>query len=369
MNILFYTDTPNYGGAEKQMALLAKHLKPLGCRVSLACGKYSKLKDRMGELRKVYSDIHLLPTAHKHDPRHYTQLTKLLKKERFDLIHIHLWNPGSCRYAFWAAKKAGLPIVTTEHDPFDLSGLKKIIKQKCLSKTDQIIAISLDNFGQISQYGESVKKRLNIVHNGIELDKFLDNHDKVSLPVQHGGLVITCIAELHERKGQKYLIRAFKKLQVEMPKLHLMLVGTGPDEANLKSRYADVPNLHFLGWRDDIPQILNSSDIFVLPSLREAFGLVVIEAMASGVTVIVTDNGGAKDIIEHGKSGFLVPPSNVDRLADAIRVVLQNPDQKRDIEKAAIERVREKFTAERMAYKTFEVYSRLLPHCLQIAAK
>jgi len=372
MNILFYTDTPSYGGAEKQMALLAKYLKPLDCRVSLACGRYSRLKEKMGELRKVYADIHLLPTIHKHDPRHYTQLTKLLKKEKFDLIHIHLWNPGSCRYAFFAAKKVGLPIVTTEHDPFDLSGLKKMIKQKCLTKTDQIIAISSDNFRQISQYGKDVKNRLHRVYNGIEIDRYLDNIDKVSLPartypfgtggpVQNGDLVITCIAELHPRKGQKYLIKAFKKLQAEMPKLHLMLVGTGPNEANLKSRYANIPNLHFLGWRDDIPQILKSSDIFVLPSLKEAFGLVLIEAMASGTAVIATDNGGPKDIIEDGKSGYLIPPANIDRLVDAIQIILRNPDHKRDVEQAALKRAAEKFTAERMAKETLKIYN-----CLDI---
>lgn len=359
MNILFYTDTPNYGGAESEMALLAKHLKPLGCRVSLACGAYSRLKERVDELKKAYADIHFLPTIHKHDPRHYTQLIKLFKKEKFDLIHIHLWNPGSCRYAFFAAKKSGVPIVVTEHDPFDLTGLKKLIKQKCLSKTDQIIAISLDNFRQISEYGESVKNRLNIIHNGIELDRFLDNTDKASLPVKDGDLVITCIAELHPRKGQKYLIQAFKKLQAEMPNLHLVLVGTGPDEANLKSQYFDAPNIHFLGWRDDIPQILKSSDVFVLPSLKEAFGLVVLEAMTSGIAVIATDNGGTKDIIEHGKSGFLVPPANPDAIADTIRILLQNPDQKKDIEKFAIERVKGKFTADEMARKTLEVYKKV----------
>jgi len=369
MEILFYTDTPNYGGAEKQMELLAKHLKPLGCRVSLACGTYSALGGKQDELKKVYEHVYTLPTIHKHDPRHYTTLQKLLKNGGFDLIHIHLWNPGSCRYAFWAAKKAGIPIVTTEHDPFELTGVKGTIKRKCLNKTDQIIAISLDNFGHLSELGEHTKNRLNMVHNGIELDRYLDSMDIVSLParpaynwpferVQKGDLVVTCIAELHKRKGHKYLIEAFKKLQAEVPTLHLMLVGTGPDEAGLRAKYKDITNLHFLGWREDIPQILKASDIFVLPSLREAFGLVLLEAMVSGVACVATDNGGAKDIIENGKSGYLVPPANSDRLADAIRTLLRNPDQKRDIERAALERVKSEFTADVMAMKTLEVYKK-----------
>jgi glycosyltransferase involved in cell wall biosynthesis len=358
MKVLFYTDTPNYGGAEKQMELLARHLKPLGCEVSLACGAYSELIPRTDGL-KAYERVFSLSTLHKHDPRHYSELKKLLQKERFDLIHIHLWNPGSCRYAFFSAKKAGIPIVTTEHDPFELTGIKGIIKRKTLAKTDQIIAISMDNVRQLSEYGEYVKNRLNCVNNGIEIDRFLDNKDSASLNVQKGDLVITCIAELHERKGHKYLIEAFKKLQTEMPMLHLFLIGKGPNEAHLKSVYGNVTNLHFLGWREDIPQILKMTDVFVLPSLREAFGLVLLEAMASGVAVVATDNGGTKDIIEDGKSGFLVPPENSDRLADAIRTLIHNPEQKKDMEKIALERVKTLFTAEKMAERTLEVYKKI----------
>ncbi|MBU1018119.1 glycosyltransferase family 4 protein [Patescibacteria group bacterium] len=356
--ILFYTDTPNYGGAEKQMELLAKHLKLFGCSVSLACGAYSVLKRRKSELQKVYEHTYLLPTIHKHDPRHYTQLKKLLKTGEFDLIHIHLWNPGSCRYAFWAAQHAKIPIVTTEHDPFELGGLKHKIKKMCLAKSDQMIAISMDNFRHLSDYGDNVKNRLNLIHNGIEADRFFDNHDKASLPVQKGDLVITCIAELHKRKGHRHLLQAFKRLQAEFPTLHLMLVGAGSEEKELKEKYGDIPNVHFLGWREDIPQILKASDVFVLPSLREAFGLVILEAMASGVIAVATDNGGAKDIIEDGKSGYLVPPANSERLTEAIRTILTNPDQKRDIEKTALERVSTHFTAKVMAKKTAKVYGK-----------
>ena len=357
--ILFYTDTPNYGGAEKQMALLAKHLRPLGYSVSLACGAYSILKQRKSELIKVYEETYLLPTIHKHDPRHYTKLKQLLKSGKFDLIHIHLWNPGSCRYAFWAAEKAKVPIVTTEHDPFELSGLKGKIKRKCLAKTDQIIAISLDNYRHLSEYNEIDKNRLNLICNGIEIDKFVDNQERASLPAKDGDIVITCIAELHPRKGHKYLLQAFERLRREMPTLHLVLVGIGPIEKELKEKYSNLPNVHFLGWREDIPQILKASDIFILPSLREAFGLVLIEAMASGVIAVATDNGGTKGIMEHGKSGYLVPPANSERLAEAIRTILMNPDQKRDIEKAALERVQTHFTADVMAEKTAGVYEKI----------
>lgn len=358
--ILFYTDTPNYGGAERQMELLAKYLKPLGFEVSLAYGMYSKLAEKKAEIEAAYTKTYLIPTLHKHDPRHYSYLKQLLREEKFDLLHIHLWNPGACRYAFWAGHHAKVPIVTTEHDPFELKGLKKWVKGLCLRKTDRIIAISSDNLGQISELVEHPKDTVFLSHNGIEIGPFLDNRDKASLDVENGATVITCVAEMHPRKGHKYLIEAFNRLQKNMPSLHLILVGTGPIEQELKAKYGANTHIHFLGWRKDIPQILRASDLFVLPSLREAFGLSIVEAMASGVPAIATETGGAKDIIENGKSGLLVSPGDSESLAKAIKTLLDNPGQRKDLAKNALERVKTLFTAERTAERTAEIYRGLL---------
>ncbi|MFH1410889.1 MAG: glycosyltransferase family 4 protein, partial [Patescibacteria group bacterium] len=130
-HILFYTDTPNLGGAEKHMLLLAKYLSAKEVQVSLAYGRYSKISKLHAEFARYCKQIFVLSTLHKHDPRHYSQLRKILAKNKFDLIHLHLWNPGSCRYAFFMASNLKIPIITTEHDPFELKGVKKLIKKSC----------------------------------------------------------------------------------------------------------------------------------------------------------------------------------------------------------------------------------------------
>lgn len=358
-HVLFYTDTPNLGGAEKHMLLLAKHLSQKGVAVSLAYGRYSKIAKLHSEFTKYCKQIFVLDTFHKHDPRHYSELKKIFAGFKFDLIHLHLWNPGSCRYAFFAAASVGLPIVTTEHDPFELTGIKRLLKKKCLLKTARTITVSKDSFRLLGEFYGMSEKRLELVHNGIEIDKFLDNRVKAILPVQHGAPVITCIGELHHRKGHRYLIEAFKKLQTHMPQIGLMLVGKGPAEQELKDQYSQIPNVHFLGWREDTPQILRASDIFVLPSLKEAFGQVILEAMASGVVVVATNNGGVVDIIQDGVTGYLVPPASSEAIADRIALILKNPDQKKDIEKAALHTVKINFTAEKMAQKTLAVYEKV----------
>ncbi|MBN2306459.1 glycosyltransferase family 4 protein [Candidatus Peregrinibacteria bacterium] len=357
-HVLFYTDTPNLGGAEKHMLLLAKHLHQKGVGVSLAYGRYSTLRKLHDEFTKCGGSVYMLDTLHKHDPRHYTRLKKILSKHKFDLIHLHLWNPGACRYAFFAAPK-GLPIVTTEHDPFELRGMKRFLKKKCLKKTMRTIVISSDNFRLLDEYYEFPAERLELVHNGIEIDKFLDNHDQADLPVQKGTQIITCVAELHHRKGHRYLLEAFRKIQAHLPLTSLILVGTGPAESELKDQYSQIPNVHFLGWRDDIPQILRASDVLVLPSLKEAFGQVILEAMVSNVVTVATNNGGPVDIIKNGLTGYLVPPASSEALAEKLITILKNPEQRHDIEKAALNSVKENFTAEKMAEGTLAVYKKV----------
>lgn len=358
-HVLFYTDTPNFGGAEKHMFLLAKYLNQKEVAVSLAYGRYSQLSKMRSEFANCCQQVFVLDTLHKHDPRHYTELKKILKTHTFDLIHLHLWNPGACRYAFFAASALVVPIVTTEHDPFELTGLKGFIKKNCLQKTARTITVSQDNIRLLGEFYGVPEKRLELVHNGIEIDRFLDNHEEAHLPVQKGAPVIICIAELHPRKGHRYLFDAFSKLQTHRPNVQLVLVGSGPAERELKDRYSLWPNVHFLGWREDIPQILKASDILVLPSLKEAFGQVILEAMASGVTAVATDNGGVKDIIQDGITGYLVPPANSEALADRLARILSNPDQKRDVEKAALASVKAHFTVQKMAENTLAVYRKV----------
>ncbi len=354
-HILFYTDTPNLGGAEKHMLLLAKHLSKKGIAVSLAYGKYSKVARLHDEFVKYCEEIYVLNTLHKHDPRHYSELKEVLSKNKFDLIHIHVWNPASGRYAFFAAYSKAVPIVATEHDPFELSGPKKWIKNACLEKADHIITVSQDNFRLLGEFYGVPPKRLKIVKNGIELDSFLDNHDKADLPVDNGP-VITCIAELHHRKGHRYLLEAFRKLQAHLPQLNLILVGAGPAEHELKERFGQIPNVHFLGWRDDIPQILRASDILILPSLKEAFGQVILEAMASGVVAIGTNNGGIPDIIKDGVTGYLIPPASSQAIFERVTTILKNPHQMEDVKRAALASVKKDYTAEKMAEGTLAVY-------------
>ena len=372
--VLFYTDSPGLGGAEKQMLLLAKNLRSFGYQPSLAYGKYAKIEKMRNEFEKHCEEVLVLPAIHKHDPRHYSALKRILDHQNFDLIHIHLWNPGSCRYAFFAADHSGVPIVTTEHDYFELRGLKKVIKKNCLKKVRQSVVINVDNMSSLVQHYEIAESRVNSIHNGIDPMPFLDSvsnrswttMDNMSSKnwadfglknIKNNDVVITCVAEMHSRKGQEYLIKAFQKLDLKSPRFQLVLVGVGPNEIALKRRYVDDPQIHFMGWQNDIPKILQNTDILVLPSLKEAFGLVLLEAMVSGVITISTDKGGNVDFVKHKQTGYLVPPKDPKAIMDAIVDIIRHPDQKAEIEARAREMALSKFTDKAMTKQYVEVYN------------
>lgn len=359
MKILFYTDTPNYGGAEKQMELLAKYLPEFDFQVDLALGQYSKFA-KLAQFDSGFSNLKLLNTVHKHDPRHYFELKRLLKREKYDLVHLHLWNPASCRYAFLAAKHVKVPIVVTEHDPFKLSGAKAFLKSKYYRVAQKIITISSDNQRLIQSEFPVLKERVNLIFNGIEIQDFVGITPPKDWPISKEKVVITCIAELHTRKGHRYLLRAFQELLAEFSNLELVLVGTGPMEKELKEQWGQHSNIRFLGWRNDIPAILSQSDFLVLPSPHEAFGLVLIEAMASNTIPIAVNSGGPKDIVKHEKSGFLVKSKNSSSIQGILKKCLNGHYDLEQIKKAGLKEVQEKFNAKKMSFYTAKVYESIL---------
>ncbi len=372
-NILFYTDTPFTGGAEKHIHLLAKKLIKDGYHVRLVCSNSKKLDPWCSEMKKDGIQIIRLKVSHKHDPRHYLQLKKILQKETPDLLHLHLWNPGSCRYAFWAGMKKNVPIVTTEHDPFLLTGLKKNIKRRALSRTSHSITVSEANLKQMLAWYPQLKNKVSVIHNGIDLEAFekelfhFSTQEKQKIRSQLFGAgpddtVLLTIAALHPRKGLKYLLRAMKKIAEQKNNTKLVIVGEGPEKNDLiklSEKLKIREKVKFLGHQENIPKLLKSSDLFVLPSVKEAFGLVLLEAMAAQLPVVATKVGGIPEIVDDRKTGFLVQPKDYDALAQTILALLNNRPLMEKLAFLGHHKVKQ-FDIRTMVEKTKKVYHNVL---------
>jgi len=376
--IIFYTDTPIYGGAERHMTLLARNLIRNGDQVTIIFSGFKQLNSWQEELKKTGIPTIRLKVSHKHDPRHFLQLKKIFNKEKPEILHLHLWNPASCRYAFFAADKKNTRIVATEHDPFPIKGFRKSIKNKCLKKTDHVIAVSNANKEYLIKEYPELKNKISVVHNGIDLESFekelIHFTAQEKYKIRHilfnagnNDFIIISIAALHARKGLKYLIEAYKQALNEIPNSKLVVIGEGPQEKELKKLIKSLEifnNVVLLGFQKNIPGILKSSDLFVLPSIKEAFGLVLLEAMACQLPIIASEVGGIPEIIHNHKNGELVKAASSKELAAKIIELYKNTAQREKIAFLGNHYVKN-FDAKEMARKTEQIYHKVLsviPH-------
>jgi glycosyltransferase involved in cell wall biosynthesis len=140
--------------------------------------------------------------------------------------------------------------------------------------------------------------------------------------------VIVSVGRFVRYKGYDSLLEAARLVHAARPEVHWALVGDGELRGSLEAQsraYRLETRVHFLGWRQDVPDILAQADLFVLPSLGEHFGRVLIEAMAMGKAVVATDAGGVPEIVIHGETGLLVPPGDPRAFAGATLNLLEDP--------------------------------------------
>jgi glycosyltransferase involved in cell wall biosynthesis len=174
--------------------------------------------------------------------------------------------------------------------------------------------------------------RYSVIPNGVELTRFRPSSRGRS---RHGGKIrCLAVARLVERKGLGDLIQALAAL--ERGRFELEIIGSGPDERNLKdlaARLGVSREVIFAGSvsRSEIPGRYRDADIFTLASREEAFGNVFAEAMASGLPIVGSTAGGIPELVEHGKNGYLVPPCEPRALAAAIRLLADNPDLRSEV--------------------------------------
>jgi glycosyltransferase involved in cell wall biosynthesis len=176
-------------------------------------------------------------------------------------------------------------------------------------------------------------------------------------------IVVGTAGRLVELKGIEYLIRAVAALRNDFPALRLEIAGSGPHRVRLEEEVARADlagRVKFLGWIGDIGSVLSRWDVFVLPSLEEGFPVAALDAMAAGLPVVATAVGGVPELIEDEKSGWLVPPRDVEALTARLRLLLVNLELRQSVGAAAFARVRDHFNAAQMANAFGRLYDELL---------
>jgi len=266
-------------------------------------------------------------------PRAALRLWALVRSETVDILHLHLFEPTVLGLV--VAALAGRPAVVTRHHSDAIHRLPAGLKRSAYSALERWVSRKARHIIAPSQRVRDVLTRVegvpaakvSLIPYGQAPDRFEAIRKEDPLVVRSGlgpgSPLLVCVSRLHPEKGHRDLFEAFARLRPEFPEAVLCLVGTGPDRDALAARARELgiqSAVHFLGWRDDVLQIMWSADLVVHPSLHEALPSAVIEAVMLGRPVVASDVSGVRDVLgPDGEYGFVVPAGDPAALLRAMQ--------------------------------------------------
>lgn len=313
------------------------------------------------ELLKTKYKLYLLnrPVGHRH-PKYLPQLMEIIKKENIDIIHTH--NGGG---KYWSVLckliNPKIKLVHTLHETGVVEWMNSIKMWIHRVFIDKNIAISTDI------YKSCLKNKINKVikiYNGIKLKNFIVNKNDFS---KNKTLNIINVARIsHPKKGHDVLIKAIKICKDKGIDFTCNIIGGVYyyDQKSIKHLEKIVEELelkddiHFLGNREDIPEILSKADLFILPSRYEGMPISLLEAMASRLPIIASDIAGSNDLIKHGQNGLLFESENYIDLADKIISLYNNREKMQELAQNAFDYVKD-FDISLMYEKYCDLYKKL----------
>jgi len=277
-----------------------------------------------------------------------SMIVDVVRYQKLDILHVHYAIPhAACTYMAQQILKSmgiSIPFITTLH------GTDITIVGKDAS-VEPVITFSILQSDAVTAVSQSLKqdtynnfpdvknKPIEVIYNFVDTQRFyrkkLDHFKKAIAPFDEP--VICHSSNFRKVKNVDDIIRAFDVIRKQRP-AKLLLVGDGPERTNIEHLCRELGNcgdIRFLGKQDAIEDILSISDVFLLPSSAESFGLAALEAMACGVPVVATRVGGIPELVTHGKSGFLVQEHDIQGLAESVLQILSNSEKHQQFRQSA----------------------------------
>jgi glycosyltransferase involved in cell wall biosynthesis len=274
------------------------------------------------------------------DLRAFFALWALLIREKPAIVHTHTYKAGIL--GCWAAKIAGVPIIIhTPHGHIFFGHFSPLvtrffmmIERLTAGIVDRMVALTEGERRDYIACSVANPEKMVTIHSGVNMDRFIkvkvsSEGKKRSLGLNAEAPVVGTVGWLLPIKGPIYLLRAMAEVWQSHPDIHLVYVGKGDLEEAVKGeayRTGVSDRVKFLGWRDDIPEIMHTLDVFVLPSLNEGMGRVLVEAMAAGKPIVASNVGGIPDLVKDGQNGFLVGPGDVNGLSLAMKKLIEDEE-------------------------------------------
>lgn len=358
---LFQIDAgKEWRGGQRQSFFLAKELKRRGLPFLFVVQPESPLHQKALEAELP---VLALKVKSEFDFSAVLRLAWAMKRRKCLLAHFHDAHSVAVGSTAASLAKVRYRVITRRVD----FPLKKnyFSRRKYRRKVDAIIAIS-EGVKRVMVEGGINRKLIEVIPSGIDFSAFDEVSSRDYLRREFSfapdDYLVGIVAALADHKGHKYLIQAIRILKEHSAKIKLVIVGHGPLQMELdrQAKESGVEDIvFFLGFREDVPRILASLDLFVLSSYLEGLGSSLLDAMASRLPVVATRTGGIPEIVIEGETGVLVPPRDPEALAQAILRLYKDRELAARFGRRGYEVVHQKFSAEAMARRVVAVYERI----------
>lgn len=345
------------GGLENGVVNVINGLDPAEFRSSVCClQRAGEFAERLGPDVAIAS-MDLRPG---NDPWMPLRVARLLRRWDVDIVHTR--NAESFFYGILAARLARVPaVVHSEHGRvFPEKPMRALAQRLLLRHVDAAFAVSEQLRSDLVRELRIPTDRFEVLYNGVDVERFQRDQTRGG-PRDTGGLLIGSVGRLAAVKNYALLLHAIARLP-EARSCRLVLIGEGPERAALTQLAAQLGlerRVEFSGHRDDVPQLLQGLDIFVLPSLSEGMSNTLLEAMAAGLPVVASDVGGNRELIESERTGLLFPSGDVAALAEQLGRLLGAADLRARLGGAAALRARSEFSMEAMLARYASLYRRV----------
>ncbi len=362
MRILQISSAKHYGGGEKHLVDLCAGLHAKGHELFVALREENEFEDKLDFL----PSNNILHTALRNslDVLSARKIAGFLKKHKIDIVHAHLardYPPASLAVRLHSKTN----LVITRHVLFPMTNLHKLV----LNNVSKAIAVSSAVESNLQK--TFPQEKIVCIPNGIEVEKFSNvDHKKLreefrlERNISFDAPVVGTLGELKKLKGQEDFVIAAGEIVKTFPDTHFVVVGVDNSiDQNYRRKlkrlvkvFGLAKQFTFLDWIEDTAPFLSALDVFVSPSHSESFGLAILEAMASGTAVVSTETGGAKELLQHSKSGLLTEIKNPVKIAENVCNVLGNDETRKMLGRTGQESASDKFGLEKMIARTEQVY-------------
>ncbi len=363
MRILYVVTSAGFGGASMNVLLLMRHMIAKGHTVGLVSANERRLIKEAKELGvRVFVNPYFVRRLHLlNDFRAFIPVYKAIKEFKPDLIHAHSTKAGVI-VRFWSMLLNFKPVIFTAHGWAFTEG-RKYWKRWLLAQIEKIAGFATTKVICVSNHDKELAlkfkvvppEKLTVIYNGVDHEPFL----KAQRKKEDSEVIITYVGRLAPPKDLKTLLKAIKPLTG----VKVLIVGDGElrnevEKYVLKNELSE--KVFLLGEREDVPEILANSDIFVLPSRWEGLPFTIIESMMAGLPIVASKVGGIPELVDDGVTGFLVPPGDHLSLAQAIKKLIDDKNLREEMGRNGREKALKLFTVERMLNETIKVYDEVL---------